>query len=157
FQLWETCSPCAVVVKGNERTAAPSAFGLLFVARPFALNLSPRALGWPECASAPSRLSKEWFSIITTTMWSNGIASLTVPAGTFGLGRLSGGRTIAPIATAARSSGLPAETASAAEPPKRTSSRRVNGRSSPFFRSQVPTQETLYPVCRFFSYEFVSG
>jgi hypothetical protein len=37
-------------------------------------------------------LSNEWFSIATTTRWSNGIASSTAPAGWSGRGRLSGSR-----------------------------------------------------------------
>src|SRR5438309_8480107 len=103
FQLCETCWPCAVVVKGNERTG-PVGPGLLLSATPELENFSPCAFGWPECAMAPMRLSKEWFSIITTTMWSKGIAALTVPAGRPGSGRLSGGRIVAAAAESVRHS-----------------------------------------------------
>jgi hypothetical protein len=71
-------------------------------------------------AIAPSRLSNEWFSIITTTMWSNGIASVTVPAGRLGSGRLSGTRGVLALAAAARNSppALEAPTSAApTEPP----------------------------------------
>jgi hypothetical protein len=65
-------------------------------------------------------LSKEWFSIITTTMWSNGSASSTVPAGRFGSGRLSGARS--PFAEAAIARQIPPApdmpaTAAPTEPP----------------------------------------
>ena len=54
-----------------------------FVAWPSASNVKPSTSAACEWSS-PSRLSKEWFSIITTTMWSNGISSLTVPDGLVG-------------------------------------------------------------------------
>ena len=101
FQLCETFCPCAVVANGNERTE-PSGPGLLLSATPAVLNLSPFAFGWPERASAPRRLSKEWFSIITITTWSKGSASVGVPAGRLGSGRLSGWWIVAPSAPAAR-------------------------------------------------------
>ncbi len=68
----------------------PPAPGLLFSGWPAASKVSPSAAGWPERGSAPSRLSKEWFSIMTAMRWSKGMASLTVPAGRSGNGRLSG-------------------------------------------------------------------
>jgi hypothetical protein len=46
----------------------PLAPGLEFVAAPLESKLSPSAAPCPERARAPSRLSNEWFSIITTTM-----------------------------------------------------------------------------------------
>jgi hypothetical protein len=61
-------------------------------------------------------LSKEWFSIITTTMWSNGIAAFTVPAGRRGSGRLSGRRRVAADADAARHSEAGPDIAAAAAP-----------------------------------------
>ncbi|HKI40849.1 MAG TPA: phosphodiester glycosidase family protein [Mycobacterium sp.] len=39
-----------------------------------------------------SRWSNEWFSVMTTTTWSDGIASSTVPPGWPGRGKLSGSR-----------------------------------------------------------------
>ncbi len=70
----------------------PLELGLVLVAWPALSKVRPSALGWPSLGSAPSRLSNEWFSIITQTRWSNGMAPVAVPAGRLGSGRLSGVR-----------------------------------------------------------------
>ncbi len=117
FQSCETPLPCSVVGNGNEYTRSPAAFGFQSRPRPLESIFSPFAFGCPERCRAPSRLSKEWFSIITTTMWSKGSASSTVPAGTLGSGSESGLRTGRAKALAARSNGSAAASPAAAAPP----------------------------------------
>jgi len=116
FQDCETPLPCAVVSNANERTG-PSGPGFQLLATPLPLIFRPRAFGCPDCARPPSRLSKEWFSIITTTMWSNGIRSSTVPGGRVGSGRLSGRRRGCASAEAARISWPAPVRPAAAVPP----------------------------------------
>jgi hypothetical protein len=74
----------------------------------------------------PSRLSNEWFSIISITMWSI-FGIVAVPAGRWGNGRLSGLRRAPGLATGLAQAGSPPDAISAAPPaaPRRRA-RRVS-------------------------------
>ena len=76
----------AVEGKGKACTTldVSGAPGLMLVAAPAPLKVNPSARLLPYTGNAPIRLSNEWFSIITTMMWSKGIDAFAVPAGRCG-------------------------------------------------------------------------